>query len=530
MSYVLLVYYLLTTLFISDTMMKTKWKCNHCQKTLASKQTALKHVKVLHKDLDPTNGISKVKVQVNDEELIETSNSKQVPKVKNKAYGFFSQLSSMFSDDSLVERFDWGKSSKPKDKSKSDQSESTSGAFVTPTRDIPGTVPVSRSSSLDPINRKEPTSIPVAPDITVSNEGTCSSTVSAGTDVVSTNHSSHPLGPHSTSMADLAVNSTNNLTSGEQMIENDELMDLDLNQSGSSLDISDIVTECEDTTFDFIFRGTEPEGKTKNVLVGRRFMTPTRQVPDMNHNSRESSLSRSKLDQTIHDGNFPNITNMNLAAPIGNQTNGQFPSSLSNQSVGQSPFSLSNQSVGKSPSSISNQSVGQAPSSLSNQSVGQSPSSISNQSDGQSPSYINRQCDGHTSSSISNQGVGQSPYSISHHSVWQSSSSISHQSVGQSLSSISSNLTVQQPLSSPGRSEQSVQPLNDKSSAPFKTRGHCGSTDCPGCNREPCESCYNCLHKRETRYFFFLICSVKSSRISHESPQTHHYYCCKVVV
>ena len=88
MSHVLLVYYLLI-LFISETMMKTKWKCNHCQKTLASKQTALKHVKVFHKDLDPSIGISKVKVQVNDEELIQTSNSKQVPKVKKKGIWIF---------------------------------------------------------------------------------------------------------------------------------------------------------------------------------------------------------------------------------------------------------------------------------------------------------------------------------------------------------------------------------------------------------------------------------------------------------
>ena len=475
----------------------------------------------------------------------------------------------MFSDDSLVERFDWGKSSKPKDKvSKSDQAGSTSGAFVTPTRDIPGTVAVSRSNSSDPINRKELTS--VAPDITLplshlSSEGTCS--VSAGTDVLSTNHSSHHLRPHSTSMADLTASRTNNLSSGEQMIENDELMDLDLNQSGSSLDISDIVTNCEDTTFDFIFRGTEPEKKTKNVAVGRRFMTPSRQVPDMNHNSLVSSVPRSKLDQTIHDSNFPNTTNLNLAAPIGNQTIGQSPSSLSNQRVGEFPSSISNQTIEQSPSSISHHNVGHDPSSISNQSVGQSPSSIScqsvghpfssisNQMVGQSPIsishqsvandlasissnqnvqqtptsitnqsieqfpssishqivgqstfYISNQSVGQSPSSILHHSVGQSPSSISHHSVGQSPSSISHQSVGQSPSSISSNLTVQQSPSSPRRSEQSVQPLNNKSSAPFKTRGHCGSTDCLGCNREPCESCYNCLHKRETRYYFFLIC------------------------
>ena len=35
---------------------------------------------------------------------------------------------------------------------------------------------------------------------------------------------------------------------------------------------------------------------------------------------------------------------------------------------------------------------------------------------------------------------------------------------------------------------------------PYKrVRGHCGDQDCIGCNREPCGSCYNCLHKREKR-------------------------------
>ena len=33
----------------------------------------------------------------------------------------------------------------------------------------------------------------------------------------------------------------------------------------------------------------------------------------------------------------------------------------------------------------------------------------------------------------------------------------------------------------------------------LKTRGHCGSEECVGCNRQPCGECYNCLHKRETR-------------------------------
>ena len=93
----------------SETMMKTKWKCKQCDKILASRQTATHHLKVFHKDCDPSEGITMVKVQVSESD---SNNMKKCPKVKkpeSKAYGFFSSLSNVFTDNKLVESFAWGK-------------------------------------------------------------------------------------------------------------------------------------------------------------------------------------------------------------------------------------------------------------------------------------------------------------------------------------------------------------------------------------------------------------------------------------
>ena len=89
---------------------KTKWKCETCQKSLASKQTAINHVKVFHKESDPNVTISKVRVQISeDKDQIGNPKPKKDEKVKNKAFKHFSQLSNIFSDESIVEKFSFGK-------------------------------------------------------------------------------------------------------------------------------------------------------------------------------------------------------------------------------------------------------------------------------------------------------------------------------------------------------------------------------------------------------------------------------------
>ena len=80
---------------------KTKWKCKECNKTLASKQNAAKHVKKFHVDKDPKETIVKVTVQVSDKE------SNVAPKKKKSAYSHFSQLSNIFNNSSLVQSFSW---------------------------------------------------------------------------------------------------------------------------------------------------------------------------------------------------------------------------------------------------------------------------------------------------------------------------------------------------------------------------------------------------------------------------------------
>ena len=49
----------------------------------------------------------------------------------------------------------------------------------------------------------------------------------------------------------------------------------------------------------------------------------------------------------------------------------------------------------------------------------------------------------------------------------------------------------------------SVQPTHSVQhrtfTVPYNTRGHCGLQGCVRCNREPCGTCQNCIHKKEKR-------------------------------
>ena len=85
---------------------KTKWKCRSCERILASKQNALKHVKKFHEEKSPTETIVKVKVTNVEKQ------PKPVQKVKKKAYAFCYQLHSIFNDANLVEKFSWSKQKK----------------------------------------------------------------------------------------------------------------------------------------------------------------------------------------------------------------------------------------------------------------------------------------------------------------------------------------------------------------------------------------------------------------------------------
>ena len=85
---------------------KTKWKCKDCNKILVSKQSATKHVKTFHSGSDPNQTIVEVKTSTSD------TQSKPVKKVQKKAYGHFSQLTNVFNNNTLVERFSWSKNAR----------------------------------------------------------------------------------------------------------------------------------------------------------------------------------------------------------------------------------------------------------------------------------------------------------------------------------------------------------------------------------------------------------------------------------
>ena len=95
-------------------MMKTKWRCRECGKLLASKQTALKHMDIFHKAVNPSESVTKVKVQIEKEDKEGTENDKNLSS-KTKAFGFFAPLKNIFNNESMVEGFSWGDKKKASD-------------------------------------------------------------------------------------------------------------------------------------------------------------------------------------------------------------------------------------------------------------------------------------------------------------------------------------------------------------------------------------------------------------------------------
>ena len=69
-----------------------------------------------HKTVDPSGNITKVKVQVAEkEEKTSTTQDVKNPSTKNKAFGFFSPLTNIFNNESMVEGFSWGQKKKVSD-------------------------------------------------------------------------------------------------------------------------------------------------------------------------------------------------------------------------------------------------------------------------------------------------------------------------------------------------------------------------------------------------------------------------------
>ena len=119
-----------------------KWKCGMCGKKLSSKQTAVKHIEVIHKDTD---------IPISREKSVESTPNQVTNKISNKkknVCSYFSGLSNVFSSGNFVEDFDWtfekkkkgndekGKYSADKSCSSNEKNETTARAqFVPPFKD-----------------------------------------------------------------------------------------------------------------------------------------------------------------------------------------------------------------------------------------------------------------------------------------------------------------------------------------------------------------------------------------------------------
>ena len=108
--------------------MAVKWKCNHCSKLLSSKQTVLYHLKVVHSDADLPSSFSKVILDSENEDIRKKSKINTVS--KGKAFRYFSALDNLFNDDSILESFQMGQSSRQRSNGSVDTSLSVENQHV----------------------------------------------------------------------------------------------------------------------------------------------------------------------------------------------------------------------------------------------------------------------------------------------------------------------------------------------------------------------------------------------------------------
>ena len=390
---------------------KTKWKCKSCQKSLASKQTALNHVKVFHKESDPHNTISKVIVQLIEDHIDILNPKKDTKVVKKKAFNHFSQLSNIFSDDNIVEKFSF---SQPK-KSKG------AGDMIQPQKTIrvanSEVLPASTSVTPEPGPGTSSSSNPPQ-------ELHCSSIAAPllpSTQELIQTQSCHVLPslapvPNVIYLTPEPQNVNNVLVSHDQVVSCD-FPDFDLNSSEAfpGINYPDITADFEEeTTFDLLFRVNRP----KNVSAAKHFMVPSDQVTSV----------------IQHVPPLCPPANPCQSSPAQNLT---LPSS-------QNPSS----EMVRTASPIS------------------------------SPSYTT---------------TFPTPC------LPESSDTLSSATIAPNQDQVPSRLSVPTLRRVTEKEKTAQSPLPNPFKTPYKTRGHCGYSDCQGCNREPCGFCYNCIHKKEIR-------------------------------
>ena len=273
-------------LFVPDTMApKARWKCVVCEKSLASKQTALQHVKVFHNESDPVQTILKVITQ--ESAVKQSLNISKKKSTKKKAFNYFSQLSNMFNDNNMVETFSMSQSKKHK--SKSDLSNpDTSRSIDQPTNSSPEPA-IATSVNLAVVNN---TTLDDFPDPNPE-----------GSDPVNSQYEA--LGN----------------TPEDNFLDKSDLLP-GLDRSFSDFSSLDILGE-NDTTYNILFRGSE--------------MFDIEQEPDeYNTTMDENSVCKSRdvLNQTIYD--FTDSNSSRESPHIADSSSVADPNSHSDWSVSSS--------------------------------------------------------------------------------------------------------------------------------------------------------------------------------------------------
>ena len=293
---------------------RRRWKCDPCQKILSSKQTAVKHVQIYHKESNPLTSISKVTVQT----LGENQKSVAKPKEKRKAYNYFSKLESMFNDDSMMEKFSLSQSKKSTSKGFVDSIPNSSNN----NEPVPSTSP---SSSTQETQSLVNTNENQAEQRTV-NQNTQNQNIPNSYEVLASGLTSP------TSLTQQNIGAVETVSSRETVLDDlidtqNVFPDISIDQDVSDLDTRDEFGE-EETTFNLLFRGSSLGSKPKDVEVNQ-FLIPN-MLNQTIYDLQPAPVSTNVEVQVMEPAGFPINAGSHIFKP--NQRNIQ-PISRNSKSV-----------------------------------------------------------------------------------------------------------------------------------------------------------------------------------------------------
>ena len=457
---------------------KTKWKCRSCEKILASKQNALKHVQKFHEEKSPTETIVKVKVTNVEKQ------PKPVPKVKKKAYAFCSQLHSIFNDANLVEKFSWSK------RKKSNNSEQVSAGCSSQ-----GPVANTRTDGLSNSSCSD------YPRLS-SSEPTTTLTQSIHQTPIT------EAMPQPSGAADMTGRTIVMTTSGPEQLQSMQVTNSVLPAMVTS-----------PTTLAPEHQSKNPTTTTSPVndsLSSTHAWLCSKTIPSV-QNAAESppAISNSSYSEAHSDFN----SDPDLSAAVYSRQLGIQPSIdlISDPSVGQldsrERVNVSSESDfnGIEVGSIDVSDISDIDFTSENETFNmlffnQDTTNLNNatqhfmiaRTDNQA-----RQLPSQNSTTVASEITDQilpiisAQYPAPFSPTLASDGSVSSHTTGLPGANPQHTFASMSPQSTANPSTSAGQACFK---VPYKrVRGHCGNQECEGCNREPCETCYNCLHKKEKR-------------------------------